>query len=102
MQFYEFGDALRPLGEKAPEKWENVLALLEPSELSAVTLPDTLTPPLTSDSVYGSQLCALLTDQNGITGHIRIPARGSSSLRSASRIWSRRFWPTTRTASSTA
>ena len=73
MQFYEFGDALRPLGEKAPEKWENVLALLEPSELSAVTLPDTLTPPLTSDSVYGSQLCALLTDQNGITGHIRIP-----------------------------
>ena len=54
MQFYEFGDALRPLGEKAPEKWENVLALLEPSELSAVTLPDTLTPPLTSDSVYGS------------------------------------------------
>ena len=68
MQFYEFGDALRPLGEKAPEKWENVLALLEPSELSAVTLPDTLTPPLTSDSVYGSQLCALLTDQNGITG----------------------------------
>ena len=30
MQFYEFGDALRPLGEKAPEKWENVLALLEP------------------------------------------------------------------------
>ena len=48
MQFYEFGDALRPLGEKAPEKWENVLALLEPSELSAVTLPDTLTPPLTS------------------------------------------------------
>ena len=44
MQFYEFGDALRPLGEKAPEKWENVLALLEPSELSAVTLPDTLTP----------------------------------------------------------
>ena len=58
MQFYEFGDALRPLGEKAPEKWENVLALLEPSELSAVTLPDTLTPPLTSDSVYGSQLCA--------------------------------------------
>ena len=75
MQFYEFGDALRPLGEKAPEKWENVLALLEPSELSAVTLPDTLTPPLTSDSVYGSQLCALLTDQNGITGHIRIPAQ---------------------------
>jgi len=163
MQFYEFGDALRPLGEKAPEKWENVLALLEPSELSAVTLPDTLTPPLTSDSVYGSQLCALLTDQNGITGHIRIPARGSQaarrftfswsqgnvlivdhdrvvancldviramrphnadgadnfladllltlvrddlaaldSLRSASRIWSRRSWPTTRTASSTA
>lgn len=88
MQFYEFGDALRPLGEKAPEKWENVLALLEPSELSAVTLPDTLTPPLTSDSVYGSQLCALLTDQNGITGHIRIPARGSQAARRFAFSWS--------------
>ena len=88
MQFYEFGDALRPLGEKAPEKWENVLALLEPSELSAVTLPDTLTPPLTSDSVYGSQLCALLTDQNGITGHIRIPARGSQAARRFTFSWS--------------
>ena len=88
MQFYEFGDALRPLGEKAPEKWENVLALLEPSELSAVTLPDTLTPPLTSDSVYGSQLCALLTDQNGITGHIRIPARGSEAPRRFAFSWS--------------
>ena len=88
MQFYEFGDALRPLGEKAPEKWENVLALLEPSELSAVTLPDTLTPPLTSDSVYGSQLCALLTDQNGITGHIHIPARGSQAARRFTFSWS--------------
>ena len=88
MQFYEFGDALRPLGEKAPEKWEDVLALLEPSELSAVTLPDTLTPPLTSDSVYGSQLCALLTDQNGITGHIRIPARGSQAARRFTFSWS--------------
>ena len=74
MQFYEFGDALRPLGEKAPEKWENVLAILEPEEVGEVALPAALTPPLTSDSVYGSQLCALLTDQNGITGHIRIPA----------------------------
>ena len=35
MQFYEFGDALRPLGEKAPEKWENVLALLGPVKIYA-------------------------------------------------------------------
>ena len=47
MQFYEFGDALRPLGEKAPEKWENVLALLEPSELSAAVSYTHLTLPTT-------------------------------------------------------
>ena len=88
MQFYEFGDALRPLGEKAPEKWENVLAILEPEEVGEVALPAALTPPLTSDSVYGSQLCALLTDQNGITGHIRIPARGSQAARRFAFSWS--------------
>ena len=37
MQFYEFGDALRPLGEKAPEKWENVLAILEPEDVALQT-----------------------------------------------------------------
>ena len=33
MQFYEFHDGLCPLGEKAPEKWEKVLAILEPEEV---------------------------------------------------------------------
>ena len=61
---------------KKRRKMGKVLAILEPEEVGEVALPAALTPPLTSDSVYGSQLCALLTDQNGITGHIRIPAAG--------------------------
>ena len=87
MQFYEFHDGLCPLGEKAPEKWENVLAILEPEEVGKVALPTALTPPLTSDSVYGSQLCAILADQNGITGHIHIPARGSQAARRFAFSW---------------
>ena len=54
MQFYEFGDALRPLGEKAPEKWENVLAILEPEEVDEVALPAALTPQHLRQAYGGS------------------------------------------------
>ena len=75
MQFYEFGDALRPLGEKAPEKWENALAVLTSREAEEIPLPPELVPPEMPPMVNQTQFCVLKMQQKRMTGSIHIPAR---------------------------
>ena len=88
MQFYSFQNGLQPLGEQPPEKWEHLLAVLEPAELAEAKLPETFAPPAAREGAHESQMCVLRADRNGVSGHIHVPPRGNQAARRFSFTWS--------------